>query len=143
MKKILIAISALALTACVSTPASYQYNGKVLGTYSTAAGCGTLKLEQDCSQVTGATRKITIDGTPLRISGSEDGKVVFVMSNSSFLPDEAALSKGAQTIEAFLGERGVDILETKVMVGSGKVFGVHYTLSEDGYSALTQLATNQ
>lgn len=143
MNKILIALSSLVLTACVSAPASFEYNGKTLGTYSTAAGCGTLKLEQDCSQMTGATRNISIEGNDLRISGSENGKIVFVMSKPTFLPDEAALSKGTRDIEALLQARGLEILETKVVVGSGTVFGVHYTLSGDGYSELSQLTTNE
>ncbi|MCW8128568.1 hypothetical protein [Microbulbifer halophilus] len=143
MKKYTLTACALLLSGCVSVPSSVVYNDKTVGTYSTAAGCNTLHLEQDCSQMKGATRDIRINAIDLRIAGSQDGRTVFVMSQPKFLPDEEALKAGSKAIEDLLKNSDLDILNTRVMYGSGRVFGVHYTLSGDGYSQLKQLSVTE
>lgn len=140
MKKAVIISAVLLLSGCASTPEFVDFNGKSAGTYSTAAGCGTLMLDNDCSQMSGSTREIEIEGTKLRISGGDSGKIVFVMSLPKFMPDEQALSKGTKSIEQFLQSKNIQVMETKVMYGSGKVFGVHYTLDNDGYTYLKELS---
>lgn len=140
MQNVLILIAVLALSSCASTPESVNFNGTEVGTYSAAAGCGTLLLDSDCSQMSGSTREIEIDGTKLRISGGDSGKIVFVMSMPKFMPDEPALSQGSKSIELLLESKNVNILRTKVMYGSGKIFGVHYTLDGDGYALLKELS---
>lgn len=143
MKKIISITSALLIAGCAGTPPSIEYNKEIVGTYSTTAGCGTLSLDQDCSQMSGATRNIRIKDRDLRIAGSEDGKIVLVMSKPKFLPDEEVLKEGSQEIEKIFESRGLGILSTKVIYGSGKVFGVHYTLDGDGYSNLKQLSVSK
>ncbi|WP_419535605.1 hypothetical protein [Endozoicomonas sp.] len=140
MKKAVIISAVLLLSGCASTPEVVDFNGKSAGTYSAAAGCGTLMLDNDCSQMSGSTREIEIEGTKLRISGGDSGKIVFVMSLPKFMPDEQALSKGTKSIEQFLQSKNIQVMETKVMYGSGKVFGVHYTLDNDGYTYLKELS---
>jgi len=90
--------------------------------------------------MSGATKAIEIDGVELRVSGGNSGKVVFVMSKPKMLPDDAALSKGSKAIEELIQSKNIKVLETKVMYGSGKVFGVHYTLDGDAYRFLEELA---
>lgn len=143
MNKLILPVLALSLSSCVSVPESVVYRGMTVSTYSTAAGCGTLSLDQDCSQMSGSTRKIEIQGIPLRVSGSEDGKTIFVMSMPSFMPDEEALSNGTQALDDWFKEQEINITTTKVMYGSGKVFGVHYTLNKDGYSNLKALSVKK
>jgi|GEM_PF-1911091 len=128
------------MAGCASTPSAVNYNGKTVATYGTSAGCGTLLLKQDCSSLSGATRKIEIDGHPLRISGSDDGKIVFIMSMPKFLPDEQALNAGSNAIEAFLLSKEVAAVETKVMYGSGKIFGIHTTFDADAYTLLKEFS---
>lgn len=140
MKKIIILISVLLLSSCANTPATVSFNGESVGTYSASTGCGTLKLDSDCSQMSGSTRNIKIDGTELRIAGGDAGKIIFIMSMPKFMPDENAITRGSKSIESFLQSKSIKVLETKVMYGSGKVFGVHYTLDGDGYSLLKALS---
>ncbi|PCH61738.1 MAG: hypothetical protein COC19_04365 [SAR86 cluster bacterium] len=66
-------------------------------------------------------------------------KLYLLCLKKNFIPDEAALTKGSKAIEELLRSSRIDILSTKVMYGSGRVFGVHYTLSGDGYSKLKSL----
>ncbi|MCL2912787.1 hypothetical protein L2725_03140 [Shewanella corallii] len=136
MRKLLVLIWAFMATACMSTPESVQFNGKTVGTYSVAAGCGTMKLDTDCSEMSGATRDIELDGTALRIAGGNNGQVVFIMSESMFSTDMKALRKASDKCEALFASKGIEVKDRKVMYGSGDIYGVHFTLSGDGYELL-------
>lgn len=140
MKKYLALIAFILVSGCASTPATVTFNGETVGTYGASAGCGTLMLDSDCSQMSGSTREIEINGIPLRIAGGKEGKIIFVMSMPKFMPDDKALTRGSLAIERLLKSKNVRIESTKVMFGSGKVFGVHYTLDSDGYSYLKELS---
>jgi len=139
MKYVVSIILALLISGCFSAPKSVLYAGKMVGTFDITAGCETLSLDQDCSQMSGSTRNIEINGTKLRIAGSNDGKIIFLMSMSSFSTDESALDLGSKAIKAYLLEKGIKIISTKVMYGAGKVYGIHYMLDGDGYSQLKAL----
>ncbi|WP_444930772.1 hypothetical protein ACJJIF_03025 [Microbulbifer sp. SSSA002] len=140
MKKLCIIFMITLLSGCVSTPEQVSFNGEVVGTYGPAAGCGTLLLNQDCSQMSGAKRAIEIEGIPLRVAGGEEGKVVFIMSKPMFSPDEVALRNGAEAIKKLMESKGIEILTTKVVYGNGITFGVHYTFDTDGYKYLQELS---
>ncbi len=143
MKQLTPIILLALLAGCVSAPKEVTFNNQTVGTYSTAAGCHTLQLKQDCSQLSGSTRNIEINGIKLRASGSEDGKIIFIMSKPKFIPDQLALKTGASEIEAFLTNNGISILGTKVMYGSDRVFGVQYSLDGDGYSLIKGLTVDE
>ena len=140
MKKSLVLLLGVLISSCVSAPSKVAFNDKVVGTYSVAAGCGTLSLDQDCSQISGSTREIKINEIRLRVAGGDEGKNIFVMSMPKFSPDQEALKKGSKAIENFLRGKDIKIISTKVMYGSGKVFGVHYILDRNGYSHLKLLS---
>ncbi|MDX2111919.1 MAG: hypothetical protein SFY80_16950 [Verrucomicrobiota bacterium] len=129
---------AFVLTGCISTPKTALYNGKEVGTYSAAAGCSTLGLDEDCS-MSGCTRKIAIDGINLRIGGGKGGTVVFIMSMPTFIPDQPAIQRGGLAVQNYLESKGVHIIETKVMYSNDTLAGVHFTLDQDGYSLLKEL----
>lgn len=86
IKNILKIISLLAailiVAGCASIPDSVVFNNKTVNTFSASSGCKALSLDQDCSPLSGATRDIQIVG----VSGSEDGKTVFIMSKEKFHP---------------------------------------------------------
>ena len=140
MKKTLALIGFLLISGCASTPESVTFNGRSVGTYGASAGCGTLMIDNDCSQMSGSTREIEIEGIQLRVAGGNNGKIVFLMSMPKFMPDKKALSEGSKAVERLLKSKGINISSTKVMYGSGEVFGVHYTLDSDGYSYLKELS---
>lgn len=140
MKKLIILASILLMTACVTTPSSISFDGEEVGTYKLSAGCKTLQLSQDCSELSGATKNIEIEGTALRISGSDDGSIIFIMSSHKFIPDEQEISDGAKKLKSYLADSNVKVLETKVMYGNDVLFGVHYTLNQDGYTLLQDLS---
>lgn len=140
MRKIISLATLFVLTGCLSTPESVTFKNETVGTYSVAAGCDTMMLDTDCSGITGAKLDISISGTPLRVAGGDNGKVVFVMPESTFGTDEAALRKGSSEIEKIFKEKGIKITTKKVMFGSGEVYGVHYVLDQNGYTVLKSFA---
>ena len=140
MKKALVLVTCFLLASCVSIPPSVMFNGESVKTFEASAGCGAMMLDTDCSQISGSTREIEIEGIKLRVCSGEKGKIRFVMSMSKFMPDEGALIKGSKAIEKLLKSKRVTIVSTKVMYGSGTIFGVHYSLDDDGYSYLKNLS---
>ena len=138
-KILLPVLATLAIAGCVSTPDTAMFNGEIVGTYSASAGCSTIGLDQDCSMSSGATREIVIEGTPLRVSGGNGGRTILVMSMPKFRPDQYAISRGATQLETYLGAKGIEIRETKVIYSNNTLFGVVYQLSADGYSAIKEL----
>ncbi len=148
MKKIayfplLIISTAFWISGCVSTPDFVDFDGQPVSTFSVAAGCNKLGLDEDCSGLSGSTRKISIDGLPLRAAGGNNGKIVFLMSDRTFIPDEGALRAGAKKVKAYLEEQNLTILETKVMASDDALFGVHFTADGNAYQYLKALTVVQ
>lgn len=139
MKKLAIATAALVLSGCMSTPESVNFNGETVGTYSVAASCSDMLLDTDCSGMTGATKDIELAGIKLRAAAGQSGKVVFIMSESSFSTDQTALQNGAKSLEKLFKDNGIQIESKKVMFGGGDVYGVHFQLSGNGYRLLKSL----
>jgi hypothetical protein len=140
MKKTLSLTTLVLLTGCISTPESVNFKGETVGTYSVAASCKTMMLDTDCSGFTGATKDISIDNVLLRVASGDNGKVIFIMPESSLSTNEPALKKGSGAIEQLLTSKGISIVSKKVMFGGGEVYGVHFTLDRDGYSLLHSLS---
>lgn len=143
MKLIISSLLAVLLCSCVSTPKTVTFDNEVVSTFSVSAGCGSLSLDNDCSQMSGATKSITIDGIKLRISGGDSGKIVFVMSSSKLTPDQASLTLGAINVKKYLQTKGLNLITTKAMYSNETLFGIHYTFDGDAYALLNTLAVGK
>jgi hypothetical protein len=141
-KLLLPMLATLVIAGCSSTPDTVMFNGQRVGTYGASAGCSTLGLDQDCSMMFGATRKIEIEGTALRVSGGDRGRTILIMSMPKFTSDQFAIKRGASQLEAFLRAKGIEIQDTKVIYTNYTFFGVRYQLSDDGYSAIKELSVD-
>ncbi len=140
MKKLLSVSALLFLSGCLSTPESVGFKGEQVGTFSVAAGCDTMQLDTDCSGLYGAKRDISISQIPLRIASGNDGKIVFIMPESTFGTDERNLLKGSDAVEKLFELEGVKVTSKKVMFGNDEVYGVHYVLDSNGYALLKKLS---
>lgn len=140
MKKALSLATLVLLTGCISTPESVNFEGETVGTYSVAASCKTMMLDTDCSEFSGATKDISIDNVVLRVASGNNGQVIFIMPESILSTNEPALKKGADAIEQLLTSKGISIVNKKVMLGGGEVYGVHFTLDGEGYSLLNSFS---
>lgn len=128
------------LTACTNTPTIITFNDQSVGTFNPTAGCHSLLLTQDCSKITGATKKIKIDEIRLRIAGSTDGRNLLIMSNTTLSPDTIALKNGKTAVDNFFTRKDIEIVNTKVIYGNNIILGHYYTFDIDGYTLLKQLA---
>ena len=139
MKKIMFSAGMLILSGCISTPESVNFNGETVGTFSVAANWSDMSLNTDCSGLTGATNEIELDGIKFRAASGQSGKVIFIMSESSFSTDQAALKNGAKSLEKLSNINGIQIITKKVMFGGNDVYGVHFQLSDNGYKLLKNI----
>lgn len=140
---LLVMTSCLWFGGCITTPDSVVFDGESVGTFSVASGCNKLGLDEDCSGMTGATREISIDGLPLRAAGGDNGRIVFLMSDRLMVPDEGALRAGAIKVKNYLEEKGIQIIETKVMYSNETLAGVHYRANGDAYAHIKDLTVGQ
>lgn len=134
--KSIIAITAIALMAClggcVSVPPSVSYNGKEIPAVNPVTfGCNEpYALEQDCSGISGATRRITFEGHPVKIAGSADGTVVLIMGPKALGVETMKLTIATSAIESFLIAQGLTVVEQVAGAANDEVF--FYILVFDG-----------
>jgi len=148
MIKIVSIICALLLTGCSTTTIVTDAQGnESLNTLGVS--CSTpYKLTQDCSNFSGATRTITLDGFEVNIAGSSDGKVVMVMDanllknsfsdiftlNSKTHSDASNTSYHA--VKKALSKHGITIFKALPMRLLGNTDGYVLELDSDGYKIL-------
>ncbi|WP_445355889.1 hypothetical protein ACJJI5_07395 [Microbulbifer sp. EKSA008] len=150
MKKILfVSVVGMVLTACVNVQAvkslsvedarnSDPINGAT-------AGCSSFGVSKDCNIISGATRVVSIEGSKMRIAGSEDGRTVMIMHDS----DECGITEtDCQTkvnnrnyaaIKKYYSSIGVSISSVRAIAAADFIGGYSLTLDNDGYSVLEKL----
>ena len=109
------------------------------------------ELTQDCSVLSGAKRKIWIQGHKIKIAGSADGKIVLVMDPHPFLTAAItgatfwlADAQSAENNESFyqvrslLQAKGVEIIKVVPINSFGSIDGYFLELDKDGYSILKE-----
>lgn len=136
----LILIVSLSLVGCMSVPTSVDYNGKQVPAVSPAsAGCNKpYQLDQDCSGLSGAKRKIDFEGHTVKIAGSQDGSVILIMANKSFGFETMKLTVATSAIESFLIGKGFNVVETTAMAANGEVAGYYFVFDGDVYSVMKE-----
>ena len=107
------------------------------------------RLTHDCSFLNGATRTIQLEGVEAKIAGSDDGKIVLVMSGSHMLnsikdgltlgmasfrgsPSQRCLKAVSKKLKA----NQIQILQRIKLVSYGSIDGFLLKLDKDGYSLL-------
>lgn len=140
------------VTGCSTTPAVPESMGEDTISGITMGCKKPYLLTQDCSVWTGAKRSIELEGFPVKVGASEDGKTVFIMdaklfSNAFKEGFTMNLSEDYQTVAAnnsfeavqkvFL-DRGVRIERVRPIVTMGRVNGYVLELDSDGYSVLKE-----
>jgi len=107
-------------------------------------------LSQDCSNFSGATNTVVIDGFEVKLAGSTDGKFVMVMDanlvsnsfsdiftlNSKTHSDASNMSY--HVVKKILTTHNIKILRVLPMRSFGNTDGYVLELDNDGYQILTQ-----
>lgn len=136
---ILLSIASL-FTACVQIPETVEFNGRDIPNLSPfSIGCNKpYVLDQDCSSLTGATRKIEFEGNRARIAGSADGTTVFIMADKTIGFDSMRITVVASAIEEYLTARGFTVVERKASAMPEEVAAFFLVFDGDAYSVLKE-----
>lgn len=139
------------LQGCVSTPRVYDATKEEsLNTLATTCS-SPYQLTRDCSNMSGAMRKVKMGEVVLAVAGSDDGRVVMVMDPSAvshalsdfFLLNSPTHSQannsGYYTLSQFLATKGVTVTRVRAMESLGNIDGYMLELDKDGYSLLEAL----
>lgn len=106
-------------------------------------------LVQDYGMLSGAKRTLNIDGTDVKVAGTEDGKTVLIMDahpiiNALVEPPfmlnnpthSEAVNEGCLAVQKVLSDNHVEILLTRPIMEVGNIDGYVLELADDGYSLL-------
>ena len=151
---VLIALNTLLLAGCSSVPPPVHAEARGTPTLATLmVSCATPhRLEQDCDSLKGATRKMELGGTKIRVAGSSDGRVTLIMDPdpvtniandmrnsgmSTRSPSHSEASNaGLEAVKAFYQSQSKRILSIQAMTSLGNVDGYFVVTEGNGYTAL-------
>jgi hypothetical protein len=107
------------------------------------------RLAQDCSEFSGATRTIRLEGLRLKIAGTADGKTVLIMPDNAvgnalltaftlgIVEKKSGESvRSLKAVEKVLAENNIRILKRTQMVSPGIIEGFFLETDKDTYSLL-------
>jgi hypothetical protein len=100
-----------------------------------------VELERDCSSWSGAKREIELDGVPMKLAGSADGRHVLVLRLTNSAAATGRLDEESRqaylAIAKALRQRGVGIVAVTPIETSGKRVGYLLELDRNGYDVLS------
>ncbi|MEX2961554.1 hypothetical protein [Microbulbifer sp. TYP-18] len=140
IKNILIIFIATLLTACISNPPVLVPDSLKNDSIS-AIGmtCNSpYKLEQDCSSLSGPTKKVFISGVEMKVAGTSDGKVIVMFGASSISPNMQEINTSYELIKRELVSNEVDILKVTPVISSNILFGYAIETDKSAYSFISK-----
>lgn len=143
-----------ALSGCSTTPAVPEAMGEDTISGITMSCKKPYVLTEDCSVWSGAKRSIELEGFPVKVGASEDGKTVLVMDARLFsnafkegftlnLAEDyqtVAANNSFEAVQKVLRKDGVTINKVRPIVTLGRINGYVLELDSDGYSTLQQFS---
>ena len=149
MNRLLPGFVAAGLAACATTPPPVADAGAADELSTLSLSCKKpYALTQDCSGLSGAKRRIAIDGFDVKVAGSAAGDVVLVMDAklmantfSDFLtlnsPGHSRAANDSYTaVRQVLDKTGVEVRRVRVLRSLGNIDGYVLELGGNGYAAL-------
>ena len=113
------------------------------------------ELTQDCSNTTGATKRIIVKDLKLSVFGNQGGDVVGVMTRSiwgsgfkkvssiGLFNDNKLLHDALGEVEKVLEQNSIGVEKKILMKSFGTIDGFFLELDGDGYSALEQFEVKE
>jgi len=89
-------------------------------------------LTQDCSNWSGPTKSIEIDGNKFKISGTEDGTLT-MMWNSIYYPNAEKNNRNYELMKRELQNRGFEIVSVIPLLNSKRIQGYAILTKEPSY----------
>jgi hypothetical protein len=130
-------VSLFGITACISAPSSAIFNDKSVPVVSALSmSCSApWELAQDCSNMSGGTRRIKLGGLEMRAAGTADGKIVYVRNavrSRTPAGDEAA----ANAVIDLSKQNGVNLIKVDAAMTGSISSGFILTFNADAYTKL-------
>jgi len=128
---------AVFLSGCKTTPVYVgDANGAdVISTFGFTCS-KPYELSQDCSNWSGATRKISFNGFDMKIAGSINGQVVLIMGPSVFAMHNEKINIAFELVKRELFENDIRLLATRPVAWLGELCCYVIETSGDAYSVL-------
>lgn len=125
------------ISGCASTPTTSTYQGNSVTAINGAdMTCSQpYALTQDCSIFTAATRRIGLNGKLMKVSGSQDGRIVLVMTES-YSPTKQQVEVSADAVQAVATGVGAKLMRIEAMAIGNSVLGYIMHFDLDVYTAI-------
>jgi hypothetical protein len=139
---------AACVTGCSSPRVARDARGiKPLGTLTMSCS-KPYKLVRDCSNFSGAKKRILLEGLPLNIAGSENGRTVLLMSTGQIWTlarhkHDVRNTYGYETAKRLLTDTGITVTRVTPVVAFGQLHGYVLECDGDAYSALGRFVQKQ
>ena len=145
-------MSLVALVVCVSGCASPRVARdargiKPLGTLTMSCS-RPYKLVRDCSNFSGAKKRVLLEGLPLSMAGSDDGRTVLLMSTGQIWTlahhkHDVRNNYGYETAKRILTSNGIAVTRVTPVVAFGQLHGYVLECDGDAYAVLDRFALKQ
>lgn len=133
---------AVGMSGCATTPAVASFKGTPVSTVSgISLSCSSpYALTQNCSAWSGASLRVQARNQVVKVAGSADGKVVFVMSDKSSAPSQFELEQAVDAVQQVAGTTGAKTVKIEAVAVGAMVAGFIVTFDADAYAALKRNA---
>ncbi len=131
-----IAMIAAITVGCTSQPALRVADAGTNESVS-AAGMGCRKpfaLTQDCSGLSGPTKKISVAGQSVKVAGNETGTITVMFGPSSFSPSTAVTNTAYEVLKRELVGRNFEITNVTPIESVGVMYGYAIETTEPHYA---------
>ena len=141
VKLVLATAAGLMVSGCASSPAIRVSDADGVESVSAIAmGCNKpFELTQDCTIWSGPTKKISVDGHPVKVAGNSDGTIT-VMFGGGTAKSTQNSNLGFELLKKALVERGYVISSVTPIESAGMMFGYAIETSEPSYQLWDEFA---
>lgn len=152
--KIIVLIGIFFLAGCASTTVVTDAENNQSINTATMTCKKPYILTQDCSIWSGAARKLSIDGFPVKVAGSEDGSIILVMDAHLFANSfsdpltfnsathSEASNNSYYAVKKVFKQENVNIQKVIPLRFWGNTDGYVLELDSNGYEILTKYSVN-
>lgn len=140
MSKNILLFSAVLLTACVSNPPilvpDSLNNDSISAVGMTCSS--PHELSQDCSGLSGPTKKISISGMKMKVAGTSGGTVIVMFGTSSMNPNMQEINASYELIKRELVANKIGIIKVTPVISTNILFGYAIETDKPAYELISK-----
>jgi hypothetical protein len=151
--KIFFIFASCLLSGCVATTSVVgSAAGEKPITLSGLSCTNPYLLEQDCSNFSGATRKVMVGNRRVAVAGSKDGTIVLLMDADTGFSEfirplllsnpthDTAVNENYRVVRAYFDSKSVSVKRVRPVQSARSIDGYILELGSDGYGLLKELS---